>query len=174
VNYELFGEFEYEQIPLENIGPFLGDGETVYHFLVRDHQFEDCAEDLNFGPIECQGGGECFIGQVNADVMPCNESGNFYVLLNFGYENVGEMGFRVQGNGNNYGNFEYEDLPIEIGPLTGDGITIYEFVAIDNQFEDCSNWTAIDPVDCDTTTNECTIFKLMVTHKKMIHCFSIT
>jgi len=148
VNYDLFGEYYYEDLPL-NIGPFIGDGESVYHFLVQDANHEDCASDANFGPIQCDTTGTCHIWDVNAEVLPCDESGNFNVQLNFNHINTGNEGFRVQGNGHNYGNFEYADLPIQLGPFEGDGVTGHEFVVIDNQYGDCSGSTAIDPVNCN-------------------------
>lgn len=160
VNYDLFGEYNYEELPL-NIGPFTGDGESVYHFLVQDATVDNCASDANFGPIQCDTTGECHIWDVNAAVLPCNESGNFNVQLDFNFINTGNEGFHVQGNGHNYGNFEYADLPIQIGPLEGDGTTEYEFVVIDNQHDDCSDWTSIDPVDCDGG-NECNIHDMTV------------
>ena len=156
VNDDLFGAFTYDQLPL-NIGPFSGNGETIYHFLVRDIVSESCAEDLNFGPISCDG--ECGIGEIVTDITDC-EDGFFAVYLNFLYESIGAEGFSVIGNGSDYGDFEYADLPVLIGPLEGDGETVYEFLVTDNQFEECSNWTEIDPVYCEG--GECNIDDLNV------------
>jgi len=161
VNDDLFESYSYEDLPLESIGPFLGDGVTVYVFEVFDQIHDNCFDIKEFGPIDCGTGGECNIWNVEADVLPCDEAGFFNIALNFEFENVGVEGFRVQGNGNNYGTFEFGDIPITIGPLEGDGVTEYEFVVIDNQFEDCSDWTAIDPVDCGG--NECNIWDVVAT-----------
>ncbi len=151
VDWELYGNYGYDELPL-NIGPFAGDGETVYHFLVRDvEQEEDCASDANFGPVLCGEGGECSIRDMYATVLPCDENDEFNVLLNFEYENTGDEGFTIRGNGNNYGAFEYDDLPVELGPFPADGETEYEFEARDNQFEDCYDWTVVEPFLCDTT-----------------------
>ena len=162
INYDLYGTYFYEELPIENLGPFVGDGTTIHHFLVRDAETYECAEDKNFGPIDCGSGGDCNIWDVYGDIMPCNESGYFNVYLDFEYENVGDDGFKVQGNGVNYGSFPYDSIPVLIGPLPGDGVTVYEFVVTDNQMDDCSDWTAIDPVDCDTTA-ECEIGELDIT-----------
>lgn len=163
INGVLHDNYSYEDLPLQEVGPLAGDGTTVYHFLVRDLADEACAEDLNFGPIDCGAAGQCNIWNVNADVLPCDESGYFNVLLDFEYLNIGFEGFHVQGNGNNYGNFEYEEIPVLIGPLEGDGATVYEFVVIDNEFEDCSDWTAIDPVDCGGGVGDCIIGEIETT-----------
>ncbi|MEA3479738.1 MAG: T9SS type A sorting domain-containing protein [Bacteroidota bacterium] len=102
----------------------------------------------------------CEIGEILVEVEPCDELGYFEVILTFEYANVSDSGFTVQGNGVNYGNFQYQDLPVTIGPLEGDGVTEYEFVVTDLVFPDCSNWTAIDPVDCGT--GDCQIWDLVV------------
>ncbi|MCF8236425.1 MAG: T9SS type A sorting domain-containing protein [Bacteroidales bacterium] len=156
-----YGSFEYDDLPLE-IGPLDGDGNTVYEFVVIDNQIEDCSNWTAIDPVNCGGVGECEIWDVWAEPQPCNEEGSFYVLLDFEYNNVGEEGFHVQGNGTNYGDFYYENLPLEIGPLAGDGTTVYEFAVVDNQYVECSNWAEIDPVDCEGSGGDCEIDDLEV------------
>ena len=150
VNNETWADYSYASLPV-TVGPFEGDGETVWFFVAADVVHDDCAINTHIEPVDCEGGsGDCSIDDVEATVLPCNEEGDFYVLLDFEYDNIGELGFSVVGNGNDYGDFEYEDLPVEIGPLAGDGVTVYEFEARDNVFEDCYDWTEIDPVDCSS------------------------
>jgi len=151
VNYDLLDEYSYADLPLESIGPFEGDGSTVYHFMVVDLSFDECAEDANFGPIECDSIGDCEIGDINVTILPCNEIDEFNVLLDFVHVNTGDE-FTVQGNGMMYGTYLYTDLPVEIGPLMGDGTTIYEFAVIDVLYNDCAEDTYIDPVSCDSLT----------------------
>ena len=156
INDDLYGEYGYEELPL-TLGPF--EESNTYHYLVKDINVEGCASDANYGPIDCDG--DCLIWDVEADVLDCNEAGFFGVAINFEYINVGNEGFRIQGNGQNYGNFEYEALPVTIEGLIGDGETVYEFVVIDNQDEECSDWTEIEPVDCGGE-EECFIGELII------------
>lgn len=151
INYDLYGYYLYEQLPIENLGPFVGDGTTVYHFLVRDVETYECAEDANFGPIDCGGSGGCEIGELDVTILPCNDNDEFFVLLDFDYANTGDV-FTVQGNGMMYGSFMYADLPVEIGPLMGDGVTMYEFAVIDSLYNDCAEDTYIGSVSCDSIT----------------------
>ena len=102
---------------------------------------------------------QCSISDLTLEQSVC-DGNSFWVTINFNYEQVGNEGFHVQGNGNNYGNFEYPDLPILIGPLEGDGVTDYEFVAIDNQFSDCSDFAVLGPVFCGV--GDCAIFDLVL------------
>lgn len=159
-----YGNYSYEDLPVQ-VGPLEGDGTTVYEFVVIDNQYEDCSNWTAVDPVDCEGSGggeECNIWDVWADNHPCNDDGYFYVLLGFEYENVGENGFKVQGNGTNYGTFQYDDIPVEIGPLLGDGVTEYEFVVKDLQIEGCSDWTSIEPVDCEGGGGDCNIFGMEV------------
>lgn len=161
-NGNFYGNFAYGDLPV-TIGPLLGDGSTVYEFVVTDLVYPDCSNWTAIDPVDCEGGGDCHLWEVQADPTDCNEEGYFWVVLDFNFENVGEEGFHVVGNGNNYGNFWYENLPVEIGPLLGDGETVYEFGVIDNYFEGCSGSTWIEPVDCEGGGEDCQIFDLVPT-----------
>ena len=101
---------------------------------------------------------DCNIGQLNVDILPCGNDGKFYVKVNFSYQNVGNEGFKIVGNGNNYGTFQYNQLPVTIGPFVGNGTSEYEIVVKDIQFPDCQNFKEFGPVQC----NSCSIYDLVV------------
>jgi hypothetical protein len=100
----------------------------------------------------------CVIGQIETTVDDCM-SGYFNVTLSFAHENNSDQ-FSVVGNGQNYGQFFYSDLPITIPELLGDCETEYEFIVTDVEYNDCSNFTSIDPVCCDMT--ECEFSELLL------------
>ena len=102
---------------------------------------------------------QCVIDDVVVTPSDCDGE-YFEVTINFNYDNEGNEGFKVQGNGENYGNFEYADLPITIGPLLGDGTTNYEFVVKDNQFSDCTDFAVLGPIDCGA--GACEIYDLVL------------
>ena len=154
---QLYGSWPYDELPV-NIGPFPGDGTTLHEVVVVDAANPDCSDGVAFGPVDCTPS-PCHIYDLFAETTPC-ENGQFYVQLNFQYQNVGGEGFQVVGNGNNYGAFEYGDLPVMIGPLIGDGTTVYEFVVKDFLHPDCQDFVVIDPVDCGE--EPCEIFELVV------------
>ena len=143
------GSYEYEDLPIF-IGPLLGDGTTVYEFVVTDIEFQDCSNWTAIDPVDCNTL-DCIIGDLETTILPCNEDDEFFVLLDFEYANTSD-GFSVQGNGTNYGNFLYASLPVEIGPLIADGETVYEFLVLDDVHEGCVEDTYIDPVNCDSLT----------------------
>lgn len=142
------GDFSYDDLPVQ-LGPLEGDGTTIYEFVVIDNQIEGCSDWTEIGPIDCEGAGECNIGEMEVEVLLCNDEGMFFTTLDFEYENVSEVGFNAYVNDEYFGEYDYEDLPIEIGPLEGDGETIHNFFIVDAEFVDCHGWHAIDPVDCE-------------------------
>ncbi|MCB9284201.1 MAG: T9SS type A sorting domain-containing protein [Lewinellaceae bacterium] len=154
VNY---GNFNYSEVPL-TLGPLAGDGTTPYEFVVTDLVHPDCSDFVDLGTIDCTPE-PCNIYDLTVETTPC-ENGQFYAILNFQYQNVGNQGFKVQGNGVLYGTFEYADLPVTIGPLAGDGTTVYEFSVRDVAHPDCHDVTFTGPVDCGA--GPCEIYDLVV------------
>ena len=142
-----YGNFWYENLPIE-IGPLAGDGVSVYEFVVIDNQYQDCSAWTAIDPVSCGGGSDCFIGELIIDDHPCNDEGYFYAMLNFEYENVSDAGFNVYANDQYLGTFNYDELPFDVGPLLGDGETVYNFLVVDAVYVACCNWRAIDPVSC--------------------------
>jgi len=151
INNDIYGYYFYEDLPLTNLGPFDGDGTTIYHFLVRDVDTYECASDANFGPIDCGTTGNCEIGELDVTILPCDDNDEFFVLLDFDCANTSD-GFSVQGGGMMYGNYLYADLPVEVGPFSGNGNAIYQLAVVDNIFSGCLEDTQFGPVSCDSIT----------------------
>ena len=102
----------------------------------------------------------CHIFDLTATVLDCAD-GQFYVKLNFQYDNVGGEGFKVQGNGVVYGSYQYNQVPIVIGPLPANGTTQYEFVVRDILHPDCSDFVELGTVSCENNA-PCEIGELSV------------
>ena len=146
-----YGNFEYADLPIE-IGPLEANCEFIHEFVVIDNQFENCAEDFAFEEAVCceEEQGDCFIGELEVDVVECNPNQNFWVIIDFDYENVGNEGFSLLGNGQDYGDFEYANLPIEIGPLEAGCNFTHEFVVLDNQDANCGqDFVFEEPACCE-------------------------
>ncbi|PHN01789.1 T9SS type A sorting domain-containing protein [Flavilitoribacter nigricans] len=144
-NGQISGPYSYEA-PFITLGPFAGDGSTVYDFLVIDIDDPSCYGYYELGPVDCSN--PCSIGEVFAEAHECGADGGFMVDVAFDYDKVGSSGFTIRTNGQQFGSFEYGQDFYTIGPLAGDGTTTYEIVVIDNDKPDCRNFTTIDPIDC--------------------------
>ncbi|MDH3651380.1 MAG: hypothetical protein OEQ53_16965, partial [Saprospiraceae bacterium] len=102
---------------------------------------------------------QCKIDSLVFDLTEC-DGGKFYAVLNFKHDSTSNAGFKVAGNGNDYGAYIYDDLPIKIGPLEGDGETPYEFVITDKEHPNCSDFIEVGMVLCEGS--QCSINDLEV------------
>ncbi len=156
------GFFNFDQIPIEtNQFPSNGSGEYVVTICESDNF--DCCTSFEFeGPV-C-GEGSCDINNLEWSLTPCDSAGNFFFILDFNFQNVGTEGFSVVGNGNDYGDFSYEDLPIEIGPFESNN-TVYEFLVVDNQNIACIDFVEPGNVECLVATTN-------IDHDEMFDIFN--
>jgi len=133
--------------------------DTEYEFIFFDSDDALCFEFIEVGIVDCEEINACIISEVAVEATDCNMDGNFFVNLSFDSVNPGNEGFTVQGNGINYGNFDYGESTYEIGPLSGDCETIYEFIIIDIEESDCESFgELLEPICCDIP--ECTLSDL--------------
>lgn len=146
-NGNVYGFFDYDDLPIE-IGPFQTPVDEL-EFIVSDVQQPDCGDFVGVEPPNCGGSGGCEIWDLTADVTPCSNDGTFYVILDFEHNNTSEIAFSVNGNGISYGFYSYDDLPVSIGPLIGNGTTPYEFGVSDILMPDCGAGVDVGPVECD-------------------------
>ena len=102
---------------------------------------------------------QCIIDSLSYELTEC-DGGKFYAFLNFQHDSTVSAGFFVAGNGINYGDFAYDDLPIKVGPLKGDGQTTFEFVITDKEHNQCSAVLEIGMISCET--NPCSISEFTI------------
>ena len=160
-NGNVYGFFDYGSIPI-TLGPFESGAVDVLEFVVKDVNHPDCGDAVVVHVPDCAGGNDdCSIHDLVVDVTPCLGNGTFYVVIDFEHNNTSNIGFRVDGNGISYGLYGYDELPISIGPLVGNGLTPYEFVVHDLNKHDCGAAFELGPVDCDIS-GDCAITDLLI------------
>lgn len=149
-NGAFYGEYDYTDLPI-TIGPFPGDCHTTWEINVKDFDFPHCFAQKVIGKKCCNGGGgeSCKIKELALTTGDCDEDGNFWVVVNFVVENPGPEGFKIVGNGNNYGDFDYADVPVILGPLSGDCKTNYEFAVKDLVDPNCHAAGHIGKICCE-------------------------
>jgi len=85
---------------------------------------------------------------LETEVTACLD--NLYQLtINFDYDNEGEEGFIVTGNDKEYGEFQYDELPVIISHLWTDGVTPYHFIVKDKANMTYGNWNRLIPFTCE-------------------------
>ena len=137
----IFGPYQYGQ-SFYAFGPLNGNNEA-HTVMLLDIANPACFANTNFN-FMCND--ECTIETVSAH-SECNDDGQFFVAIDVEANHHGES-FSIVGNGNNYGTFNYHDLPVTLGPFDGDGETALEFGVIDLENADCSNWTELISPNC--------------------------
>lgn len=96
--------------------------------------------------------GQCLISDLVVTPSECNPSGDFFVEITFNHTETTNQ-FKVLGNGNNYGTFSYDDLPISVGPLDANCTTQYEFVIRDAVKETCTAFVDLGTMCCEDQCN---------------------
>ncbi|MBX2892820.1 MAG: T9SS type A sorting domain-containing protein [Saprospiraceae bacterium] len=105
---------------------------------------------------------QCSIQDLTATVSPLTPNAcQYFVKLDF--KHVGTTNqFVVTGNGNNYGIFTYNQVPLTLGPFTADPApSSKEFVVTDAIFQDCRDSTTAQVPGCFSTTT-CEIYNVKV------------
>ncbi|MCB9041429.1 MAG: T9SS type A sorting domain-containing protein [Lewinellaceae bacterium] len=141
-------------IVIEGLRPS-GSGEGYLRVCINDRP--NCCEAIEFPEPDCTD--ECRISDVRVEFDHCDADGNFYVRLSFNSENVPGAGFRVFGNGQDYGVFSYTmPFPVIVGPIAPTGTLAYELIVADLDNPDCRGFTTFGAFDCNGDTEVCITF----------------
>lgn len=136
--------FAYRELPVK-LGPYTGpiDRELIYEVI--DLGSDGCSGKGILEPVNCRE--VCQIGTIQAQPLPCDENGKYYVELNFRHEGSGKY-FILYVNDNRYERYAYEDLPVKIGPFDSATDEVNTFKAIDESNE-CYNFTQLSAPNCN-------------------------
>lgn len=108
-NGQISGPFSYNQPPV-NLGPFEGDGSTVYSILVLDFENPTCFAYREVGPVDCS---NCQIRNLSATPQPCHEDGSYDLVIDFEVDNPTDSIFTVEF-GDAVVAFPLTDLPLTL------------------------------------------------------------
>lgn len=132
INYQLSGD----NIILNFDDEFV----EILNTQFEPSKWEECGDDST---------SDCTISNVYAEAGECDSLGYFMVDIQFDVESPMANTFTIQGNGTNYGSFEYGELFYQLGPFLGDSETEYEFAITDNEDSECSDYYDLGTVSCD-------------------------
>ncbi len=152
------GVFPYALLPV-TIAEFPARDATFDIIEICDNGSTTCCADFEFIGLECEQ--ECVISNVFAEADECMDDGTFFVGIEFDHENTPNNNFEIRGNGMTYGSFEFGQDFYTIGPLVGDCQTIYEFIIVPNDAEDCqAAYGFEEPVCCEVVECEIADFSI--------------
>ncbi|MCB0572281.1 MAG: T9SS type A sorting domain-containing protein [Phaeodactylibacter sp.] len=156
-NNTFLGYYPIADLPLtiENF-PASGNDFDRIKICINDHP--DCCSVKEFPAPDCNTG-DCNIYDVEASLAYCDSAG-FYVQLHFGFDNVGNDGYKVQGNGQVYGTYSYNAPFPVIGPFPPELDVVWELVVRDVNHPDCSGFTTFTSMYCTDSTDNCIQFDI--------------
>lgn len=134
-----WGEFDAWEQPIL-LGPFNG-AEGVPEQIIQNVNDPTCATEFGIDSPSCFYS-DCFIGDIQITDIFCNDS-LFTIDIAFEFDNIGPNGVQIQGGGYNWGNFDPNNQPIELGPFWSED-QIYEVVIYDVANPDCVNYLVFD------------------------------
>ncbi len=143
------GYYTVDQLPIQT-GQFPSNASGHYLVNICENDNTECCATADFNGPTC-GENACHILDLTWTMTQCDSNGLFYFILDFQYDHIGDGGFNVFGNGNNYGNFNYAALPITLGPFEANA-TEYEFLVSDAAHPDCFDSVNPGVVDCSVGT----------------------
>lgn len=120
-----------------------GDSGTVTVNVVTNDSLHCASEtySLNYNcPV-------CVISNLTATAQECDDT-LFLVELNMDVALVSDSFTVNDQEGNPLGTFSYADLPVQVGPLYGDSVTVYTLTVQDSENPVCQNTVDIGPQDC--------------------------
>lgn len=141
-----YGTYQYSDLPV-SIEGLNGNCEIEYEFIVRDVGDPTCADFLDYGVVCCDD--DCMLSVLNFETSDCNENVAFDISLNLEYQFVGDNGFTATVNGDPYGTYNYEDLPIDIVDITSgeEGNNTLTICDVDSP-DCCVSYIFLNPCVC--------------------------
>ncbi|MEN0005433.1 MAG: T9SS type A sorting domain-containing protein [Bacteroidota bacterium] len=157
-NGDNYGSFSYEETFI-TLGPFEGDGATIYEFIIIDNSDPSCTALGEIGPIDCPG--PCIIPQAEiSTTINCNsEEAVYELLLDFDASNADGIGFDITFTGGETAFYLYEALPVSLTlPIPTDGQS--SFTICENDRADCCQDVIVNVPCCsllglDVELGEC-------------------
>ncbi|MCB0554207.1 MAG: hypothetical protein KDD02_11700, partial [Phaeodactylibacter sp.] len=152
-NNTFLGYYPIAELPV-TISNFPASGNDFDRIKVCINDHPDCCRVKEFAAPDCSGTGDCNIYDATVSLAYCDSTG-FYVQLHFQYDNVGNDGYKVQGNGQVYGTYSYnEPFPV-LGPFPPELDIVWELVVRDVNHPDCSDFVAFTSMYCDDMSDSC-------------------
>lgn len=144
VNY---GTFEYANLPV-TLGPLNGDCTTNYEFVVRDNEFESCNAFKTLGKKCCTD--DCTIKFKDVEAGNCD--GMLY-HLSFDLDHTDDIGvgFDLYTNGQFFGYYLYENLPLNITDFPSSTVEQYNQIVVcaNDNSSCCDTISILNPCICN-------------------------
>ncbi|MEM8528457.1 MAG: T9SS type A sorting domain-containing protein [Bacteroidota bacterium] len=110
VNGEDFGTFSYYD-SLAFVGPFDGNSNAPFEFIIQDLLDEDC---ILKGEFFSPCAETCRLTDLSAETSECKDNGRFDIIIDFDAQNVTDTLFDIYYNDTLAGTYSVLDLPLKL------------------------------------------------------------
>lgn len=143
---QIFGPFSYQQ-EFVTIGPFEGDGSTIYRITVIDGEDRSCRNGTRFQAVNC--GSQCSISDLRIEVgEECNEDGTFPVTIDFDIQNPVGMGYSIYANDRLLGTYPYGTVPLYLARFDAFGNSSVTISIIAGEDRSCAMRKILETPEC--------------------------
>ncbi len=156
VNGQLYGNFPLNQLPL-HIPNFPHSGNIVDIIKICINDQPNCCAVVEVKTPDCDGT-DCEIDDLTVIVGGCNPAGGYQVKINFVANNPGNDFFDLHINGQLFGTFPLNQLPLTIPNFPGSGNPVDVIKICIHDHPDCCVVKEVHPPICDP----CDIINLTV------------
>ncbi|MEM0994354.1 MAG: T9SS type A sorting domain-containing protein, partial [Bacteroidota bacterium] len=149
---QLFGPFSYEQ-EFVTIGPFSGDGNTIYRVNVVDGEDRSCRNGTRFRAVSCAS--QCNINDLILDVGEiCREDGTFPLSINLDIQNPIGMGYAVFVEDQLLGTYPYGSNPLFFPSFDLNGRASATIAVVAGQDRNCAIRKQLEAPECSIDTSD--------------------
>lgn len=146
-DFMLIGKYNISDLPLKiEDFPIVS---TEFDSITICMDGDRCCNEKVFEIPDCQYF-DCSISEVNYTEI-FDTMGKFWINIDFNFENTSEK-FSISGNGNNYGSYNFNDLPIILGAFNCDDSLDLEFEIKDMEAEGCTYIFKPGEIICPTSS----------------------
>ena len=137
VNGQMVEQYNPSDFPIM-VGPYLGDGNTVYNISVADSQLPNCSNSRSITAPQCEPIPVCDFTNLTVANNGCSGDNLQSITLNFDYTEVNSGVFVLRIGNNVHGQYGYNSLPLTLTdiPTAGNGTTTIE--VSDSESLDCT------------------------------------
>ena len=145
VNNQISGYYSIHQLPLLVKGVKFTDKKVHFIKVCLEN---NCCKAKEYEVPNCTGDG-CKIYNISYRPIFDTLNGRFWIMLDFKHLNTSES-FYLKGNGKNYGVFNYNELPIFLGPYICKENLPIEYIISDSKNEVCHEVIEAGVISCPT------------------------
>jgi hypothetical protein len=160
VNGQNVGQYTPAEFPVM-VGPYQGDGNSVYHIVATDVQLSNCTNSTDVTAPQCEPIVVCEINNLEVVTNECTGDNLQSITIDFDHTEVNGGNFSVFVNNDLIGNYSYFSLPLTLNSIPTNGVGTTSIFVSDIFDADCFADGSFETINCSIVP-DCSISDLSV------------